>query len=187
MSYLQKTRAVGVLHLKQTSDVTANVTAVAKTPKHISEPRFFCQVLYDGIHRTPLVTVNVRLPGAGHDGACCSSRTFAAFIPHCGEWSASLSGRLLTFWTPRPGKSSVPMEKGIGGPEKRSGRLGEGKTFFAPTGNRSPNRQTQQSSFVHCCLIYLVMFTTVSLSNDTFSGSKRRTSNGGIKGFRPKR
>jgi len=117
--------------VKPACDVTANLTAVAKTPKHISEPRFFRQVLHDGIHRILLVTVNVRLPGAGHDGACCrGSRTFAAFIPHWDEWPASLSGRFTHLLNPPPGKIFSVHEKGGWGPQMWSGSFGEGKIFL---------------------------------------------------------
>jgi hypothetical protein len=97
--------------VKPKSDVTANITAVAKTPIHISEPRNFREDLYDGLHRILLVMVKVCLSGAGHEGAGCRrSGTFAAFIPHWGEWSASLSGGCIHLINP------PPMEKGVGGP-----------------------------------------------------------------------
>ena len=47
--------------VKPISDVTVNVTVVAKTPEHISEPRYCLQGLYDGLHRILPATVNVRL------------------------------------------------------------------------------------------------------------------------------
>jgi hypothetical protein len=123
--------SVSLIHpVKPTSDVNANVTAVAKSPKHISEPRFFRQSLHDRLHRI-LVTVNVPLSGADHEGACFRrSRTFAAFMPHWGEWSASLSGRFTHLLNTPPGKIFSTPAKGVGGPQRRSRRFGESKTFL---------------------------------------------------------
>jgi len=90
---------------------------------------------------------------------------------------------LSTFSSPRPGKSSIPMEKGVGGTPEAVWTSRRRQNIFAPAGKRSSIRPTQQSSCVHYYLIYLVMFITVSLFNDIFSGSKRRTSKGGIKGL----
>ena len=127
------------------------------------------------------------LSGAGHEGACYrGSRTFAAFIPHWREWPASLSGRFIHLLHTHPGKSSIPMERGEGTPEV-VWTFRRRQNIFAPAGNGSTRRPTWQSSRVRYYLIYLVMFTTVCLFNDTFSGSKRRTSKGGIKGFGIKR
>jgi hypothetical protein len=123
---------ISLIHaVKPTSDVTVNLTAVAKTPKLVSEPTFLRYGLYGGLHRILLVTVNVRLSGAGHEGACCRRRTtFAAFMPHWDEWSASLSGRFTHLLNPPPGKIFRTHGKGWWGPKRRSGRFGEGKTFF---------------------------------------------------------
>jgi hypothetical protein len=49
-----------------------------------------------------------------------------------GEWSVSRSGRFI-FWEKLP---RYPLDRSLGGPQSRSGRLGE-KKVLDPTGTRN--------------------------------------------------
>jgi hypothetical protein len=106
--------------VKPTSDVTANVIAVANTPKRISEPRFCRQGLHDSPHRIPLVTVKVRLSGAGHQGAYCEGEQHI-----WGDWSASLSGHFTHFLYLPSQKIFSTHGKGGWGPQRGVWTLGK--------------------------------------------------------------
>jgi hypothetical protein len=107
-------RSISLIHaVKPTSDVTANVIAVANTPKRISEPRFCRQGLHDSPHRIPLVTVKVRLSGAGHQGAYCGGGSSTFGVSDQLHFPATLP----TVSTSRIRKSSEPMERGGWGPQ----------------------------------------------------------------------
>jgi hypothetical protein len=59
---------------------------------------------------------------------------FLTSAPDGGEWSASRSNRFTAGESPPP---PYQLDRRLGGPQSRSGRLGEQKTLD-PTGTRTP-------------------------------------------------
>jgi hypothetical protein len=181
-------RSISLKHaVKPTADVTVNVTTVAKTPKTLFRAQIFpsrsarrptqnssCDGERKNVWRMPLRRL------VGEQNICCIHTTL--------RWVVSFTFRpVYPLSTPLPSGKIFNTHGKEGCRDPRGGLdVSEKAKRLCPCRESIPE-SSNTAAFLCTLLLNLFGYVWNSLFNDTFSGSKHRTSKGGVKGFGTKR